>query len=53
MAIPGLQKGSIHIELYNISKATLIRAHDTELAQFSLNVDGSKIASASEKGILS
>ena len=25
MAIPGLQKGWIHIELYNISKATLIK----------------------------
>ena len=30
----------------------LIKAHDAELAQFSLNVDGSRIASASEKGTL-
>lgn len=27
MAIPGLQKGWIHIELYNISKATLIKVY--------------------------
>lgn len=52
LAIPGLQKGSIHIELYNISKATLIKAHDSDLSQFTLNSDGSKIASASDKGTL-
>jgi WD40 repeat protein len=52
LAIPGLAKGSIRIELYDISKATLIKAHDTDLAQFSLNTDGSRVASASEKGTL-
>lgn len=52
LAVPGLAKGSIRIELYDIGKATLIKAHDTELAQFSLNYDGSRIASASEKGTL-
>lgn len=52
LAIPGLAKGSIRIELYDISKATLIKAHDTDLAQFALNSDGSRIASASEKGTL-
>jgi WD40 repeat protein len=52
LAIPGLQRGSIRIELYDSSKATLIKAHDADLAQFALNVDGSRIASASEKGTL-
>jgi hypothetical protein len=52
LAIPGLAKGSIRIELYDISKATLIKAHDADLAQFTLNYDGSRIASASEKGTL-
>ena len=52
LAIPGLAKGSIRIELYDISKATLIKAHDADLAQFTLNADGSRIASASEKGTL-
>lgn len=52
LAIPGLARGSIRIELYDIAKATLIKAHDAELAQFALNSDGSRIASASEKGTL-
>lgn len=52
LAIPGLARGSIRIELYDISKATLIKAHDADLAQFALNSDGSRIASASEKGTL-
>jgi hypothetical protein len=52
LAIPGLAKGSIRIELYDNAKATLIKAHDADLAQFVLNYDGSRIASASEKGTL-
>ena len=52
LACPGLSKGSIRIELYDLSKATLIKAHDAELACFALNMDGSRIASASEKGTL-
>lgn len=52
LAIPGLHRGSIRVELYDISKATIIKAHDTDLAQFCLNNDGSKLASASEKGTL-
>lgn len=52
LAVPGLAKGTIRIELYDLAKATLIKAHDTELAQFALNADGSRIASSSEKGTL-
>lgn len=52
LAVPGLNRGTIRIELYDIAKATLIKAHDAELAQFALNADGSRIASASEKGTL-
>lgn len=52
LACPGLARGSIRIELYDINKAMLIKAHDAELAQFALNIDGSRIASASEKGTL-
>lgn len=52
LAIPGLAKGTIRIELYDISKATLIKAHDADLSYFNLNHDGSKLASASEKGTL-
>lgn len=52
LAVPGLAKGSIRIELYDISKTTLIKSHDTDLACFTMNSDGSKLASASEKGTL-
>jgi len=52
LAVPGLARGSIRIELYDMKKATLIKAHDADLAQFALNSDGSRIASASEKGTL-
>ena len=52
LAVPGLARGSIRVELYDINKATVIKAHDADLSQFALNVDGSRIASASEKGTL-
>jgi WD40 repeat protein len=52
LAIPGLAKGSIRVEHYDISKTTIIKAHDTELSQMALNIDGSRLASASEKGTL-
>jgi len=52
LAVPGLARGSIRIELYEISKATIIKAHEAEISQFALNSDGTRIASASEKGTL-
>ena len=52
LAVPGLARGLIRIELYDISKATIIKAHDADLAQMTLNHDGSRLASASEKGTL-
>ena len=52
LAVPGLGKGSIRVEHYDISKTTIIKAHDTELSQMALNNDGSRLASASEKGTL-
>ena len=52
LAVPGLARGLIRIELYDISKATIIKAHDADLAQMALNHDGSRLASASEKGTL-
>ena len=52
LAIPGLSKGSIRLELYDIGKTTLLMAHDADLAYFALNNDGNRLASASEKGTL-
>lgn len=52
LAFPGQNKGSIRVELFHLSKTTCLKAHDTDLAQFALTYDGSRIASASEKGTL-
>ena len=52
LAVPGITRGSIRVELYDISKSTDIKAHDSDLAQFALNVDGSRLATSSDKGTL-
>ena len=41
--------GHIRVELYDEKKTTLISAHDGTLACMSLNSDGSRLATASEK----
>uniref|UniRef100_A0A7S3AFD8 Autophagy-related protein 18 n=1 Tax=Haptolina ericina TaxID=156174 RepID=A0A7S3AFD8_9EUKA len=52
LACPGLQKGSIRIELFHISRSTLITAHESTLSCLALNADGSRLATASERGTL-
>lgn len=52
LASPGLQKGHVRVELYDIRKTTLIPAHDSDLACLSLNASGTRLATASEKGTL-
>lgn len=52
LAIPGPTRGTVRVELFDIEKATLIKAHDAELAQFALNFDGTRLATASDKGTL-
>ncbi len=52
LAVPGTTKGSVRVELYDINKASLIQAHETDMAVFELNPDGTRIATASEKGTL-
>eukprot|EP00163_Fabomonas_tropica_P003367 TRINITY_DN1286_c0_g1_i1.p1 TRINITY_DN1286_c0_g1~~TRINITY_DN1286_c0_g1_i1.p1 ORF type:complete len:296 (-),score=48.03 TRINITY_DN1286_c0_g1_i1:75-962(-) len=52
LACPGLQKGHVHLELYDAKKTTLVAAHETHLSCISLNADGSRLATASEKGTL-
>jgi len=52
LVCPGLQKGHVRIELYDLKKTTLVPAHETALACFALNYDGTKLATASEKGTL-
>lgn len=52
LACPGLQKGHVRVELYDIRKTTLIPAHDGDLACLALNMSGTRLATASEKGTL-
>jgi WD40 repeat protein len=52
LVCPGLQRGHVRVELYDRKKTTLITAHETALACFALNFDGTVLATASEKGTL-
>ena len=52
LVCPGLQKGHVRCELYDAKKTTLIEAHESALAAFALNLDGSRLATASETGTL-
>ena len=52
LVCPGLQKGHVRCELYDAKKTTLIEAHESALACFALNFDGSRLATASETGTL-
>jgi WD40 repeat protein len=52
LACPGLQKGHVRVELFDVKKTTLISAHEGALSCLSLNLDGTRLATASEKGTL-
>jgi len=52
LACPGLKPGYVHIELYESKQTRIIPAHNNPLSQIVLNTDGSRMASASEKGTL-
>jgi len=52
LACPGLQRGYVHVELYDLKKTTIIPAHDNSLSCLSLNLDGTRLATSSEKGTL-
>lgn len=52
LVCPGLQQGHVRVELYDLKKTTLIPAHETALGCFALNFDGTRLATASEKGTL-
>jgi hypothetical protein len=49
LAVPGLKPGSVHVELYDIKHTQLIQAHNNALTQICLNLDGTRLATASEK----
>uniref|UniRef100_A0A7S2CSM6 WD repeat domain phosphoinositide-interacting protein 3 n=1 Tax=Octactis speculum TaxID=3111310 RepID=A0A7S2CSM6_9STRA len=52
LACPGVTKGHVRVQLYDIEKSHLIPAHESELAQIALNLKGTLLATASDKGTL-
>jgi WD40 repeat protein len=52
LACLGVSRGTVRVELYDIRKTTLVPAHEAELAQIALNLDGTRLATASDKGTL-
>lgn len=52
LACPGVKEGHVRVELYDIKKSHLIPAHESELAAIALSLDGTRLATASEKGTL-
>eukprot|EP01118_Nematostelium_gracile_P020063 TRINITY_DN9615_c0_g1_i1.p1 TRINITY_DN9615_c0_g1~~TRINITY_DN9615_c0_g1_i1.p1 ORF type:complete len:366 (+),score=89.29 TRINITY_DN9615_c0_g1_i1:179-1276(+) len=52
LAVPGTKPGTVHIELYDLKTTQTIQAHNNGLTQICLNLEGTRIATASEKGTL-
>lgn len=52
MACPGLNRGQVRVELYDLNTTKFISAHDSPLACLQLSLDGTVLATASEKGTL-
>mmetsp|Transcript_31665 Transcript_31665/g.102470 ORF Transcript_31665/g.102470 Transcript_31665/m.102470 type:complete len:376 (-) Transcript_31665:105-1232(-) len=52
IACCGLQKGHVRAELFDITRTTLISAHEASLSCIALNPDGTRLATASERGTL-
>ena len=49
LACPGLKPGYVYVRLNDINKSTPIKAHENALSQIALNLDGTKLATASEQ----
>eukprot|EP00239_Pterosperma_sp_CCMP1384_P003863 CAMPEP_0197843402 /NCGR_PEP_ID=MMETSP1438-20131217/278_1 /TAXON_ID=1461541 /ORGANISM="Pterosperma sp., Strain CCMP1384" /LENGTH=380 /DNA_ID=CAMNT_0043453525 /DNA_START=135 /DNA_END=1277 /DNA_ORIENTATION=+ len=52
LACPGLHRGEVRVELYDVKKTRFITAHDGALSCIALTLDGTRLATASEKGTL-
>jgi hypothetical protein len=52
LACPGLQKGHVKVELFDITRTTLVPAHESSLGYLATNLDGTRLATASERGTL-
>ena len=52
LACPGLQRGQVRLEIYNLRRTRFITAHEGSISCMELNTTGSILATASEKGTL-
>eukprot|EP01116_Phalansterium_solitarium_P006018 TRINITY_DN18327_c0_g1_i1.p1 TRINITY_DN18327_c0_g1~~TRINITY_DN18327_c0_g1_i1.p1 ORF type:complete len:348 (-),score=96.68 TRINITY_DN18327_c0_g1_i1:237-1280(-) len=52
LAVPGTKPGTVHVELYDLKTTQTIAAHNNSLTQVVLNLEGTRLATASEKGTL-
>ena len=52
LACPGLHKGHVRVEHFGLNVTKLINAHDSQIACFTLTLDGLLLATASVKGTL-
>mmetsp|Transcript_24399 Transcript_24399/g.61179 ORF Transcript_24399/g.61179 Transcript_24399/m.61179 type:complete len:354 (-) Transcript_24399:1252-2313(-) len=52
LACPGLNAGYVHVEHLGTHQTCMIPAHENPLSQIQLSVDGTLLATASEKGTL-
>ncbi|KAL7529427.1 hypothetical protein ACHAWF_002972 [Thalassiosira exigua] len=50
LACPGTQRGQVRVELYGLRRTTFVDAHASALGALALSVDGSLLATASERG---
>ena len=52
LACPGLQRGQVRLEIYNLRRTRFITAHESSIACMELNSAGTILATASDKGTL-
>jgi len=52
LAVPGQKVGTVHVELYDTKQTQVIQAHNNQLTQIVLNLEGTRLATASDKGTL-
>ncbi|GMH11363.1 hypothetical protein Nepgr_013204 [Nepenthes gracilis] len=52
LVCPGLQKGQIRVEHYELKRTKFIVSHDSRIAAMALTQDGRSVATASSKGTL-
>jgi len=52
LAVPGIKPGTVHIELYDTKSTQTIQAHNNGITQVCLNLEGTRVATSSEKGTL-